>query len=299
MSSSALPHIVKLQGGLGNQMFQYAFGMALQHCSTRAVVYDMTFFEQGEGEHVSRRSELHVFGITPERAREEQIDSLLDERSPWRSRLARRIPGMVPPTTLREGQPYTFRPELLDSLRAQYFDGYWQTARYFGSIEKEVRKAFTFLPHHDPKVIRDAETMAATEAVSLHVRRGDYTSHPEAQRYFVTCGLDYYQRGMERMLERSPRSEFFVFSDDPAWAREHLPNLAPMHFVEGNSGDKSPADMYLMSRCKHHIIANSSFSWWGAWLGNSPEKLVIAPQRWLRDPAIPTPDLLPQQWIRC
>jgi len=299
MPNSVLPHIIRLQGGLGNQMFQYAFGMALAQRTKRPVVYDMAFFEQGNGEHVSRRSELHVFGIEPDRASQTHIERLLDEHSPWRSRLARQLPAILPPTTIRERQPYTFLPELLYSPLAQYFDGYWQTERYFEALPNEVRKAFTFLPPTDAHVLRTAAAIEATTSISLHVRRGDYTSHAAAQRYFVTCGVDYYQGAMAHMLNQLPQAEFFVFSDDTAWARKHLPALASLHFVEGNHGDRSPADMYLMSRCKHHIIANSSFSWWGAWLGSWPDNVVIAPIRWLRDPAIPTPDLLPHRWIRC
>lgn len=289
--------IVRLQGGLGNQMFQYAFGLALEHRIRHAVTYDMSFFDQLPGEHVTRRFELHVFGIAPPPATDDRIRRLLDSHSPWRTRLSRKFPLLVPQRTFHERMPYTLDPAVFAARRDMYFDGYWQTERYFADISDQVRAAFTFADRSHPEVVRIATQIRATTAVSLHVRRGDYTNHSAAQQYFVTCGIGYYEGAMARMLAEYPDTEFFVFSDDIDWARSNLPSTAPLHFVEGNTGDRSPEDMRLMSLCKHHIIANSSFSWWGAWLNPLPNKTVIAPKHWLKDTAIPTPDLLPPRWL--
>ncbi len=298
MSGTGHHLIVKLQGGLGNQLFQYAFGRALEHRTGMAVTYDLSFFRQPAGEHVGRPLELDVFGITPPEADPELVARLqagMTRTRRWGHRL---FPALFPLPVCAETRPYTFDPTVLHPRTSTVYDGYWQTERYFDPVAAALRADLSFQRPLHPDNEAWAQEIEACTSVSLHVRRGDYTSHTAASNYFITCDAEHYQRCIAYLLERVPDARFFVFSDDPEWARAHIRTKAPLRFVEGNSGPRSPEDMRLMSLCRHHIIANSSFSWWGAWLDPRPDKLVVAPARWLRDPAIPMPDLLPPSWHR-
>jgi hypothetical protein len=141
-----------------------------------------------------------------------------------------------------------------------------------------------------------AEQIGRVNAVSLHVRRGDYVKNPKTTATHGLCSLDYYHTAIRYIYETVEQPYFFIFSDDMAWVKEHLKIDAPCQYVDHNQGKESFNDMHLMSLCKHHIIANSSFSWWGAWLNSSPEKIVIAPNKWFANQNN-IKDLLPNDWV--
>ena len=143
-----------------------------------------------------------------------------------------------------------------------------------------------------------AAEIAACNAVSLHVRRGDYAADPVVTSMHGLCPLDYYDRAVEYVLGRVSDPAFFLFSDDPDWVREHLKLRGSVSVVDHNGPDSGSEDLRLMSLCRHHIIANSTFSWWGAWLDPRPDKLVIAPKRWFADESLDTSDLLPAGWVK-
>ena len=174
-------------------------------------------------------------------------------------------------------------------LRKGFVNGYWQSEKYFESIEDIIRNVFTF-PEASEQNKAIAREMAASTSVSIHVRRGDYL------RYFPNNVLDeaYYGPAMAYFTERFKDVHFFIFSNDISWCREHL-SAERISFVDWNTGKDSPYDMWLMTQCKHNIIANSSFSWWGAWLNNNPEKIVIAPGRWFDE--FSTPDIYCKDWV--
>jgi hypothetical protein len=140
------------------------------------------------------------------------------------------------------------------------------------------------------------EEIGNTNAVSLHVRRGDYVHNSTNAATYEVCSLDYYRASIRHMAERIQQPKFFIFSDDIAWVKNNLKIDFPHHYVDCNHGEESYNDMRLMSLCQHHIIANSSFSWWGAWLNPNREKIVIAPKNWFaieRD----TRDLYSAGWM--
>lgn len=139
--------------------------------------------------------------------------------------------------------------------------------------------------------------MQQCESVSVHVRRGDYVTLASASAYHGLCTLDYYHRAIRHVAERVANPTLFVFSDDPEWTKANLHSPFPTHYVDHNPAGKAFQDLRLMSLCRHHILANSSFSWWGAWLSRSNGGLVIAPERWYAVNR-PTPDLIPARWIR-
>ena len=138
--------------------------------------------------------------------------------------------------------------------------------------------------------------ISQTNSVSLHIRRGDYVSNQKTNQTHGTCDLDYYQRCITEIEKEVENPYFFVFSDEIEWVKENLKINHPAEYVDQNTGDKSYEDMRLMSQCKHNVIANSSFSWWGAWLNSYPDKIVFAPKRWFASDKHNTKDLIPEGW---
>jgi len=143
-----------------------------------------------------------------------------------------------------------------------------------------------------------AQQILAKESISLHIRRGDYVSNVYTNSVHGTCSLDYYQQAVTLLESKLNNPHFFIFSDDLAWAKEHLSFIENVTFVELDVNIPDHDEMFLMSQCLHHIIANSSFSWWGAWLNKNLDKIVIAPKRWFIDETYNTSDLIPDAWIR-
>ncbi|MBX2973502.1 MAG: alpha-1,2-fucosyltransferase, partial [Flavobacteriales bacterium] len=219
-------HVVRIQGGLGNQLFQWAFGMALAQRTGATVYHGIDFFAQAPGEHVPRALELSVFGLSPRPAPADVLEGIHRRDTRWNGWSQRLWPGLLAPPIVCERKPYTYDEAMFAQRADTLFDGYWQTERYFLPIAAEVREAFTFQHPMPSGVEQQADAIRSSMAVALHVRRGDYTYHAAASSYFATCEPAYYQQAMAHMLERVPDVRFFVFSDDPAWARANLPKLA-------------------------------------------------------------------------
>jgi hypothetical protein len=175
------------------------------------------------------------------------------------------------------------------------YDGYWQSQLYFDQIKDDVRVAFVF----DQKLLnirtlQVAKDIMNSNSVSIHIRRGDYLDHSE---FFENiCTLDYYKKAILYITNRTKECRFYVFSDDIEWCRNNIKYLGDLKFIDFNIETDSWQDMYLMSICKHNIIANSTFSWWGAWLNNNSEKMVLAPSRWMNDQSFE--NLIPKTWIK-
>lgn len=194
---------------------------------------------------------------------------------------------------------YAYDPDVFAQNNNIYFDGYWQTEKYFTHIADELRKEITPIKPLSEYSQSIRAEIQKTNAVSLHVRRGDYITDTSANAYHSVCSMEYYQRAITYMTERIPSPHFFIFSDDYEWSVENFKFLKhPFTCVRG-SEERNYEDMRLMAQCKHHIIANSSFSWWGAWLNPSKEKQVIAPKQWFANaPKNDTRDLLPEEWVK-
>ncbi|MHC1697482.1 MAG: alpha-1,2-fucosyltransferase [Geobacteraceae bacterium] len=177
-------------------------------------------------------------------------------------------------------------------------DGYWQSEKYFAAIRALLKNEFTLRVPLDGDDLQLAEKIRTCNAVSLHVRRGDYLTNPQAAKHHGTCDRDYYDQAVSFIKQKIPAARLFIFSDDPQWSEANMSYDLPTTIVSKTDGTTEGRDLTLMSSCRHHIIANSSFSWWGAWLGDNPEKLVIAPMHWFNDPARSTGDLIPEGWLR-
>ncbi|MDO8208683.1 MAG: alpha-1,2-fucosyltransferase [Gallionella sp.] len=287
-------HII---GGLGNQMFQYAAGRALALERGQSLKLDIAGFV-GYGLHQGFELQ-RVFNIPAEIATETEVRNILGwQIAPGIRRMMAR-PGMA--AFRRRGfvvEPcFHYWSEIKKVPENCYLAGYWQSEKYFQEVASVIRSDFTFKSPLLNKNAECAKQINQVNAVSLHVRRGDYANNPKTAATHGLCSLDYYRAAIQHVSEQAQNPHFFVFSDDIAWVKNNLKIDYPHQYVEHNYGEESYNDMRLMSMCKHHIIANSSFSWWGAWLNPRADKIVVAPKRWFASQT-DVRDLLPQGWVR-
>ena len=291
--------IIRLTGGLGNQLFQYAAGRRLAQVHGVELKLDITGFSN-PNYRTKRHYELAPFNVVQAFATEDEISKLIQPQPRLLTRLFQRISrnGERLPKSHVNEQHFHFDSRILELPDGVYMDGYWQSERYFADTAELIRKEVTF---REPPSGRNAELgreITDCQAVSMHVRRGDYVHDEMTHVVHGTCGLDYYARAVDYIASRINIPVFFVFSDDPAWVREHLKLSYPMQIIDYNGPERGYEDMRLMSLCSHHIIANSSFSWWGAWLNPRQDKIVIAPKRWFNNSDADTSDLCPDSWVR-
>ena len=286
--------IVQLIGGLGNQMFQYAMAKRLAVLKDTLLKFDITLFKN----YGDRQYDLGCFNIKENFASQEEICRLrgpYNKKIPWKTfKLINRAKPVHMRSYFKEKQ-FNFDPEVFKVSGDVYVEGYWQSEKYFKDIKHTIREDLQFKTEPDPANKEMADLILNLNSVSVHIRRGDYVSDPEVKKVHGTCSMDYYNNAVENMLEKIKNPHFFVFSDDPAWVLKNLKINHPITFINKNSG-KAFEDLRLISYCRHHIIANSSFSWWGAWLSKNPHKIVIAPKKWFNDPCINTEDLVPESW---
>jgi hypothetical protein len=290
--------VVKLQGGLGNQMFQYAAGRRLAHLHRTELKLDLSWFDRISPVITSRKYELSAYPIRATVATVEDMRNFMPTKLP--AMLNRLIAQFLPLRMHRYvlERQYHFDPDILSLPDDVYLDGYWQCPNYFVDIASTIRDEFTLRNDPDPENHQLVEEIKGTESVAVHIRRGDYISHPAHRRLYATCSREYYQSAAEMIAGRVRQPYYFVFSDDPDWVRKNVTSVSPVRFIDHNGPDRACEDMRLMSCCKHHIIANSSFSWWGAWLSRSADKIVIAPTHWFKDETLSTRDLIPRQWMQ-
>jgi len=280
------------QGGLGNQLFQYATArrLALQH--NCPVVLDQHWFEHPPPGDTPRPLELTNYRANFRVATASELSRWTVMRSRWAKLLKPLLPLHV---ILERG--YGVNNKILSAPANSYLIGYWQSEAYFADIREQLLEELVPIKQPEPEDLETIEKMQHDDTVAVHIRRGDYVSSGAASTYHGLCSLDYYHNAFNYLAGRLHQPTFFVFSDDPAWVKLHLRSQYPTYFVEHNPPEKAFQDMRLMSMCRNHVIANSSFSWWGAWLSRNPSQIVIAPARWY---AInrPTPDLIPNRWMQ-
>lgn len=287
--------ITKLIGGLGNQMFQYAFGYNLAQLSGTELKLDSAAFEKYKLHKVA----IHHLNVNYNNLviEEKVINNLTSEYG---------IKGMLKKAKLikpkikviKEKTP-GFRKELVKKYGEDvYLDGFWQSDKYFKGAEDEIRKHLMVITEPSPANREMLSIIEKTNAVSVHIRRADYITNAKTLSFHGICSMEYYQKAAELIKSKVDNPVFFVFSDDIAWAKENIDLNKQQHFADMNNADTNYEDLRLMYSCKHHIIANSSFSWWGAWLNPLNEKMVIAPQNWFSQPGLDTRDIVPESWIR-
>lgn len=253
---------VLVNGGLGNQMFQYAFYLSLKakglECCLDNSLFDYAKMHQGY--------ELEsVFGISETTCRQ----------SPLHGFIVRVLYKYKPQRIVFCDKPYMYCQDAYTS-NARYYSGCWIHPSYFAGIEDYVREAFQF-KNVSEKNLDFLKDLATVNTVSLHIRRGDYLKNP----IYGVCDENFHSSAINWINERVESPIFIVFSDDVEWCNEYLKQFnINYRMVDWNKGWDSYQDMFLMSQCKHNIIANSTFSWWGAWLNTNKNKIVVAPNRW-------------------
>lgn len=192
---------------------------------------------------------------------------------------------------------FNFDTYFLD-IKTWYIEWYFQTEKYFKDFEAEIRNDFTFALPPSEKNRTVWEDISSQNSVSLHIRRWDYITNPKANAFHGSCNLEYYKRAVKYVNTKIETPIFYIFSDDIHWVKENLVIENKAVYIDWNNADTNYEDMRLMSICKHNIIANSSFSWWGAWLNKNTEKIVIAPKKWFNSDTINTQDITPKTWIK-
>jgi hypothetical protein len=291
--------VVNLIGGLGNQMFQYASAWALASEHGMELKLDISDFHR----YPPRRYLLDNFRVDAAIARPDELARFDKDSNRLRAstrNFVTRLRGdnrVTGRTVFERGFPWQEIP--LDRAIDTLLIGYWQSERYFLSMAHQIRQAFVLRAPPDARTQRLLDDIDRQPAVSLHVRRGDYVSNPVVQKKHGLVGLDYYAAAVAHILALEPQAKFYIFSDDMEWVRANLSMAAQVEYVDLNGPDQPHEDLRLMSHCRHHIIANSSLSWWGAWLNPDPAKVVIAPRQWFgaqsgRDAR----DIVPPAWIR-
>jgi hypothetical protein len=291
--------VTRLIGGLGNQMFQYAAGRALALRCGAALKLDMSGFAGDP----KRRYALDDFPICATPASEADLAGFglrPEAQSEWRRRVRRLlwINAKAGGSQIYRERHFQFDARVADLRAPIYLDGFWQTERYFSDFADILRQEFTPAAPLEPENAAVVARIDSTCAVSLHVRRGDYVDEPGTTQYHGVCSLEYFRAAVQYIQDQAGSIHLFVFSDDQEWSRRNLPLGPPTTVVDANSSERGFRDMQLMARCRHHIVANSSFSWWGAWLNPSPTKIVVAPRRWFHASRNDTRDLIPSSWVQ-
>lgn len=284
-----------LQGGLGNQLFQYAAGRALSLQTGRKLWLVTALF---------RHDPQRDYALQPLNIK---AGTLNGTGACWLAQAAASH-GLLPRllTTLRFRRRFRYLNDLERGFQASIFTGdgpavlfgYWQSEKYFQSYANQIHDDCAFRSPPRPEAQGWLNEIEQSTAVAVHVRRGDYVTNPHTAAVHGVCDPDYYQAAADALLRRVAGPTFFVFSDDPDWAEANLHLPGRTKTVRGNQERADHEDLRLMSACRHFIIANSSFSWWGAWLGNANDKCVVAPRRWFQNYRADTKDLLPEGWLQ-
>ena len=290
--------LVKLRSGLSNQMFQYAAARRLAAVHSTSVRIDTGWYDDIPPGATPRTYELHKLQITGTRAsRWETIGTDGVRNTPKHELPVAFYRKVRPRYRFMAERHFHFDPDVLDLPDNVCLFGYWISESYFADAAHIIRHEFRFRSPPTPENEKWVARLIETDSVAIHVRRGDYASDPTVAANHGLCGVEYYRRAVDLMRSRVSDPRFFVFSDDLDWARDNLRLGDDAEFVSHNRGAASHEDLRLMGLARHNIIANSSFSWWGAWLNRNESKVVLAPERWMNDPSFDTRDVLPPGWI--
>ena len=280
--------ITEINGGLGNQLFQYAAGLALSKKHNTPLKINTNF----NSLDTNRRLALTHFNIDVNQANQIEINHLYPSSS-----LNRKIQSILPTSrkSFYKEQKISFQSNFSQLSSSVYLKGYWQSEMYFSSINQLIKEKYIL----DPACYKNAsdfiQQLSSHESVSIHVRKGDYLKAPY-NAYYAELNNEYYKRAIGFLKEICPALKVYVFTDDPSWVEQHLDLGLPFELASGHKTNSMFEDFQAMRSCKYHVIANSSFSWWTAWLSAHPDKIVVAPSNWFKNSQQVTVDLIPKSW---
>lgn len=281
--------IVKLTFGLGNNLFQYSLGRRLALERNTELLFDIS--EQNKGRQNYLLSYLSHFNTVGTVATKKQI---------IKTKLLNRFYFLNKKykNSVYYEQGHGFNPAVVNAPENAYFAGYWQSEKYFKNVEDVIRSDFTLKEPQDKKYQDILSQIKNSNSVSVHIRRGDYL-WPKNMAIFTTCSPDYYYEAEKLISEKVSSPKLFIFSDDIEWVKQNMHfNLPTIFVTDGDLFEKDYQELMLMAACKHNIVANSTFSWWGAWLNDSLEKIVISPKQWFNLATMSDKDLIPTAWIK-
>ncbi|MDB5248664.1 MAG: alpha,2-fucosyltransferase [Segetibacter sp.] len=311
--------ISKISMGLGNQMFQYAAGKSLALHKNVPFKVEVHSYKR----YKERKYELDTFfAIETEKATEEEIRkyqlkqpvkilwnsifsrnkiplySLAYEQDQLK-RMVLKLSEVITPSAKKKvylEPEYHFNDSFFKTPDEVFLIGYFMSWKYFEKFEKEIRRDFTVRPELVSHLHQIESELRQNNSVSIHIRRGDFTSKKNIEIHGI-ISMEFYRNAIAEISSRSPSPHLYVFSDDIAWVKENLQTQFPITFVSNEVTKTAVEDFYLMSVCKHNIIANSTFSWWAAYLNNNPGKIVVAPKKWYNSSTYNYKDVYPRRWI--
>jgi hypothetical protein len=290
--------IVKLYGGMGNQMFQYALGKHMAIKNNTFLKLDTSEFEKKLGRNVTpRQYSLFYFNFLSQFATKQEVSLFIGSRSKLRTLIGVINKKRTNKKYIKESN-FKFKPSILKQGPEVYLDGYWQSEKYFSAVKETIKNDLAFTDETIIQMKSNVELSKAIKnieknnSVSIHIRRGDYVYNSVVKRRHGVCNLSYYYKAINLINSRINDPFYFIFTDDPEWVRNNLKINKPFLIFDKN---KDFEDFYLMKLCKYNIIANSSFSWWAAWLNENSKKMILAPRKWCND-SIDISDLIPVEW---
>ena len=292
---------ISLSGGLGNQLFIYAFCLELRKLGQNAVLFKPNILGSASCDHQGYELKK-LFNIKEHNGFKSLICSNLLSLYAFSLKLMpisrrEKLLNLINVYSVKVPLNFIFYPDIFSfKHQNEIYWGTWQSEKYFSNSKKDVKNAFQFNRKMLSKSnIEIGKQINSENSISIHIRRGDYLTSPHGVGFVNICSLDYYLKAIDYINERIIEPKYYIFTDDFDWATNNF-FIDNAEYVNINKDENSWQDMYLMSQCKHNIIANSSFSWWGAWLNNNSEKIVIAPKKWWE--YFDKDDVVPDDWIK-
>ncbi|WP_081713161.1 MULTISPECIES: alpha-1,2-fucosyltransferase [unclassified Labrenzia] len=281
--------IVQITGGLGNQMFQYALGRSLSEISGKNLKLDISAYQT----YKTHNFLLDKLNTQYEIVAQKEVEQIFGAKK----RISLPFISSSKVKIIKETE-LSFNPNIMNVKKDAYFIGYWQSEKYFKNVRSKILEEF----QPNEKISRKRteilnEIKSSRSPISVHIRRGDYVSNIKANNIHGTCEPEWYKSAANIIKNYFENVTYFVFSDDPDWVKRNIRFDQKTILVEPDVDGKDYEDLYMMSACDGHIIANSTFSWWGAWLNSKSNKRVIAPSRWFKSQTIKNVDLIPEDWI--
>lgn len=292
--------VVKLEGGHSNQLFQYAAGRRLALKLGVELLMDLSWFNSIAQGDTQRIYELGEYKIKQNFITNDKFALAKDEPENIKVKLYKITKGRRKPRFIQYREKnHSFDKDVLKLPDNIYLDGFWQNEKYFKDIRPTLLNELELQRPPSAKNGTLLKQIKTSNSVSVHIRRGDYVTNTATNKFHGVMSLDYYRSALNLLKEKNSSKDLhlFIFSNDIGWCKQNIKLGGQTTFVEGNK--KGAEDMRLMKHCKHNILANSSFSWWGAWLNENPDKIVIAPKIWFQDKkANEETEIVPDSWIR-